>query len=513
MSRLGTSSYRVLPLVVLLGATGCDWGSKSPVPPAHPFKGVSIVAAAIGDPAVLPTLTAQRGEWSADRKAEVTIRDQPVDARSTAGVDLLVFRGERLGELIDAGLLLDLPESLVRPPAAPDSQEGEDGASVAAPPDPFRFADVAPAYRDQVAKYGNTRVALPYGGTALVLVYHRDAFENEANRAAAKEAKLELKPPETWEELDALARFFQGRDWNQDGRPDAGIALAFGPDPDGLGDATYLARAAGLGQHHDQYSFLFDADTMAARIDSPPFVEALEKLVALKAAGPDGVETFDAKAARQAFAERKAAFLIDRAERAASWGDGKAIGVAQLPGSKRVFDPTRNQYETVSRPNRPTYLPDGGGWLVAVCASSTGSKREAALDFAKYLVSPEVASHVRADPAFPILTVRSSLLSLGPPDSQGAKGVDSRQWSNAVGQTLLADRVVPGLRIPDAQGYLADLAKGRAAALQGESAQSALRGVAQAWNERSRRHGLKRQLWHYRRSLNSLATSPQPPAP
>jgi multiple sugar transport system substrate-binding protein len=36
--------------------------------------------------------------------------------------------------------------------------------------------------------------------------------------------------------------------------------------------------------------------------------------------------------------------------------------------------------------------------------------------------------------------------------------------------------------------------------------------VAAAWTERTKTLGPKRQLWHYRRSLNNLATLPQPPA-
>ena len=130
--------------------------------------------------------------------------------------------------------------------------------------------------------------------SALVLVYRRDAFERETNRAAAVEKGLKLEPPKTWEQLDALARFFHGRDWNGDGNPDSGISLVLGADSEGLGDATFLARAASLGQHPDQYSFLFDSSKMEPRIETVPFVEALAGLIALKAAGPPGMERFDA---------------------------------------------------------------------------------------------------------------------------------------------------------------------------------------------------------------------------
>ena len=74
-----------------------------------------------------------------------------------------------------------------------------------------------------------------------MLIYRRDAFERDANLAAAKEKGLKLEAPKTWEELDALARFFQGRDWDGDGSPDHGIALVLGADAEGLGNATFLA--------------------------------------------------------------------------------------------------------------------------------------------------------------------------------------------------------------------------------------------------------------------------------
>ena len=97
----------------------------------------------------------------------------------------------------------------------------------------LQYMDFIPAFREQVSCYGEDRFALPCGASALVLAYRRDAFENDANRAAARAAGLELKPPKTWSELDALARFFEGRDWSGSGKPEHGIVLAMGADPEG----------------------------------------------------------------------------------------------------------------------------------------------------------------------------------------------------------------------------------------------------------------------------------------
>jgi multiple sugar transport system substrate-binding protein len=141
----------------------------------------------------------------------------------------------------------------------------------------------------------------------------------------------------------------------------------------------------------------------------------------------------------------------------------------------------------------------------------TGERQAAALDLVKYLTNPENANRLRSERSFPMLPVRSSLMGQGLPDPLAAPDVDGRLWADAVSRTLQAERVVPGLRIPDTGGYLDDLTKGRVAALAGEPPAQALAAVVKAWSERTRRLGPKHQLWHYRRSLNSLTTSSTPP--
>ncbi|HZW31631.1 MAG TPA: extracellular solute-binding protein, partial [Isosphaeraceae bacterium] len=350
--------------------SGCWQEPKEPITAVPSFQGLVVKVGALDDAALLAGVTAQRGEWVASRGGELSIRQQPLALESLGEVDVLLFPAHRLGDLVDAGALATIPNEAVLPPAPKDSEEagGQPDPAGTAPEreDTYRYMDIARAYRDQVTRAGSDRVALPLGGSALVLVYRRDAFERAANQAAARDKGLKLELPATWEQLDALARFFQGRDWDGDGRPDHGLALVLGPDPEGLGNATFLARAASLGQHPDHYSFLFDSDTMNPRIGTPPFVESLQALIALKTCGPPGGERSDAESARQAFRNGTVAMLIDRAERAATWSHGKPLGVGPLPGSDRVFNPSQKTWETPARRNAPSFLPRGGGWLVGV---------------------------------------------------------------------------------------------------------------------------------------------------
>ena len=435
---------------------------------APSFPGISIKVGALGDAAILAGVSPQRGEWEASRKGDIAIRDESLTLETLSSVDVVLFPAERLGDLVNAGVLAPIPNAAVLPPRPPeDETENQDrrepDVAKAALDDTFQYMDIAPAFREDVSKYGPERVALPCGGSALVLVYRRDAFESDPNREAARKAGLSLEqPPATWPQLDALARFFQGRDWNGDGAPDHGIALALGADTEGVGDATFLARAASLGLHRDQYSFLFDADDMSSANRQPSVRRGPARFgCARRRAGPPGMERFDAAAAREAFRTGKVALLIDRAERAATWSHGKPVGVAPLPGSDRVFEPIRKEWMPSSPRNAPSYLPHGGGWLVGINGRLAGTQLEAALDFAKYLANPENTNRLRAERAFPMLPVRTSQMGQGMPDPLSAPDVDSRLWSDAVSRTLLAERVVPGLRIPGADGYLSDLSKGR----------------------------------------------------
>ena len=520
----GPNPLKTTPLfgLVLLLLAGCESGPP-PVPPL-PHEGVELVVAALGDISLLEAIRVQTGEWERDTGARLDIRSDAVDLTGAASADLILFPGDQMGALVDAGLLTLVPESAIRPSTifgngnqtdpnlnTPSAEESD----VPAKRDPLDYSDVVLPFRDLVTKYGEDRFALPLGGSSLVLAYRRDAFRSQVNLAAAKAAGLELEPPTTWEQLDALARFFQGRDWNADGTPDFGISAALGTDAEGMGSDIFVARAAASGQPADQYALLFDPETLEPRIDSPPFVEALQALVNWKQAGPPELSEMTPEAARAAFREGRTALLIDRPERAQQWTDPRKpvdVAVAPLPGSTRVFDPTRKTWTTPRIPNRIGFLRRGGGWLGGVNARSDSRKSQAALALLVQLASPEIAQEIVSDPAFPMTPVRTSNLALGLPDPRSAVGVDNRGWGQAVLDTFGAPRTVVSLRIPQSLDYLHDLETARLGALKGEAPEAVLKATADQWKQRSVALGLDRQIWHYRRSLNKLSTTSQPPA-
>ncbi len=507
-------TWLLLGLIGSVGWTGCGENPPAAVTRPDRFDGMKLVVGVVGDPSLRRSITAQRGEWTARTGSELNFIETPIDPRAIPNnVDVLVFAGDRLGDLVDAEALAVLPESLVAPPPAPDpaTTSADPDAKPVEMVDPLKFREVVPVFRDQVSRYGPDRFGLPIGGSALVVAFHRSAFTDPKHVEAAKAAGIVLRPDELWKNFDKLAEFFHGRDFNDDGQPDYGVALAWGADFEGVGNAVYLARTAASALHPDQYSFLFDSETTEPRVTSPPFVESLQALVALKAFGPPGAGSFDANAARAAFKSGRVALLIDRAEMAATWGTGRfPIGVAPLPGSDRIFDPSRAHWDNLETPSRPSYLPSGGGWLVGITASS--KQRPAAEAFVRYLASPETTDRLRAEQDFPMLAVRGPQLTQGLVNPRSCPGVETRPWADSVAKTLNADKVVPGLRVPDASGYLNDLTTARVGAVTGQPVELALQSLAAAWTKRTQALGLSRQTWHHRRSLNGPSTVATPPA-
>jgi len=493
----------VLPFLILLPA-GC--GSEPEKKSERSFPGVKITVAAVGDVASLEAVKAWRSTWERETGGSVTFVPEAVEPADLKGAHVVLYPADRLGDMVDNRALGVLLDDSVRPPIPLGSKT--------LPPDRLAYSDIAPAFREQVAKYGDERFGLPIGGSGLVLIYRRDAFESEANREAAKAKGITLEPPKTWEDLDALAAFFHGRDWDGDGTPESGIVAALGPDPEGVGDTIVLARAAALGQHPDYFGLLFDNDTMEPRIVSPPFVEALSAVSAWKKAAPPRVETFDAEAARAALRAGAAARLVDQGARAAHRTAPKrpsAVSVSALPGSPRVYDPGRKSWGPAVGLNRVMYLPRGGGWVAGVSGTATGPPRQAAIDFVRSIAGPETSRLLVADPARLMLPVRNAQLGGGLPDPRAAQGVDSSAWGIAVARTVTAPRIVPGLRIPGTDRYLSAFGKARVAAMNDTPAESALSDAAKAWAEITKSLGVERQLWHYQRSLNKIITERVPP--
>src|SRR5689334_17637135 len=113
MVRVRRGRAALVALTVAVAVAGCSGSGNTEGPAAAPaggpeapaWPGVKLVVAAVGEAPILASVAAQRGEWEASRGAAVAVRDTPATPADTAGAHVLVFRGDRLGDLVDAGAL------------------------------------------------------------------------------------------------------------------------------------------------------------------------------------------------------------------------------------------------------------------------------------------------------------------------------------------------------------------------------------------------------------------------
>jgi len=211
-----------------------------------------------------------------------------------------------------------------------------------------------------------------YGGNndhdAQVLYYRKDIIEDPEWQAAFEEEMGYPMPVEleTWEDALAVAQFFNGKDWNEDGDPDDGITLHL--KVGGQGFFHFLALSAPyvvtpapgddprqVDKYHNIY--FFDPETMEPLINSPGHVRALEMLIELSKAGPSAMWGWE-------LGEAWADFLSGNAIMTFSWGDvgslsqdpaqsviqGK-LGARGIPGTKFPYDMEAGEFMELEQPN------------------------------------------------------------------------------------------------------------------------------------------------------------------
>ena len=218
--------------------------------------------------------------------------------------------GHGLGTLVEADRLVPVPQEVRE-------------SSQAAWPDLFLLVQ-------QGTVWGEDVWAVPLGRRRLTLLYRRDLFE-----------KFNRTPPTTWAEYQALVQFFAKRENLGDSAPPADAAWhgTLEPLAGGWGAKLLLSRAAAYAKHRDNFSTLFNIETFEPLVAGPPFVRALEELVAANRR----------RAARRSplGRVRRAGRLFLPASRRwpLTWptaaGRGEVdvkVGFAELPGGSQMFN-------------------------------------------------------------------------------------------------------------------------------------------------------------------------------
>ncbi|TWT36257.1 hypothetical protein KOR34_11610 [Posidoniimonas corsicana] len=368
------------------------------------------------------------GEWRELSGGGFEIVEPAADG-AAAETDLLIFSPVQLGELCEEGALRPVRDSTL--------------AS-----DALAFDDFYPAVRDQLLRYGGRTMALPIGCVTPVVA-------------------TTSEEPVQW---DAVGYFpFVTRE-SPSGMPRPAWQL--------------LARAAPLAVDDLRESVLFNPETMAPAIESPPFVAALAQLVdaAQLKAGPTTA------ALRTPFRD---GVLSDEP---AVWTHAQTP-----PGAPRRYDAVRSDWVSVSGPPRRVSLVGVDGRLIGVTAGSRNAA--AAFRLAAWLAGKSNARQLSvAGPH--VANVRRSL-SRSSDNWLGIGGAGlGREVALAADQSWQSEHQLPVPRLIEAERYLAVLDEAVKQAAGGSaSPEDALRRASERWDELTDEVGRERQRRCYLRHL------------
>lgn len=477
---------RFWPLWLLLSwlLVGCKGDKQAPSGPSSAaLPEIQVHLLVVDDPDMAAAIEQLRGDWKARTGAVVSIAELSASDLVLAGslaepIDAIIYPSGQLGLLLQRKWIAPLPADYATNPALAWS-------------DTFELLQLAET------KWGQAAYAIPFGSPVLTCYYRADLLE-----------RFHKRPPQTWSDYHELAAFFNRRENLGDAAPGADTEW-FGtvePLARGWSGRVLLARAAAYAKHRDHYSALFQIDTMQPLVGGPPFVRALEELVADARLGRPNSLELDLAGARREFLAGHAALALSYPSHAGRLKSPPedaplAIGFVELPGSSKVYNFASAKWETrgAEESTRVSLLCLAGR-LGSVAEQA--AHPDNAFQLLAWLSGQEWGSKISGASPATTLYRRSQIRAPQPwldplTDAQAAQ-----QYAHSVHDALSRPGYLFALRIPRQERYLAALDAAVAQAVGGQkSPAEALEGAAAEWSAITTELGLEAQRKAYRQSL------------
>ena len=468
----------VVLLLLATGTVACRPSASEQA--SHPARQVELKLFIVDDPGMCEAIERLQAEWKARTGSTVVVEQISADAliagdAPTAGRDAVIYPAAYMGSLAQANAITPLPADY----AANDELAWSDT---------FELAQVAET------RWGQTPWAVSFGSALLTCYYRADLFD-----------KYHKRPPQTWSEYHELCEFFSKRE-NLAGvdLPDD-WAAAIEPLASPWAGRVLLARAAAYAKHRDHYSTLFKIDNMEPLVAGPPFVRALEEMIADEKLGPQDRSRLDPWSAGQRFLDGKSALALaiptHASLSAAKDRKPPAIAFAELPGSAKVYSFASASWEN-RKSDESSQVPLLGftGRLGSIAAQS--AQPAGAFQLLAWLSGKEWGTAVSTASTATSLYRRSQLVEPRPWVDPQIDAQAARQFAEVQRDALSRQAYLSVPRLPGHDKYMAALDVAVQAALSQEKpASEALAGAAEGWRNITAQLGIAAQRAAYRQSL------------
>jgi len=430
--------------------------------------------------------TGAKINWIDLAQADYNARLQQSIATGTVDFDILEMGAPFEGDTAGKGLLDEMPDWVKKQ---------------------IDIDDLVAYLKPPVGTWDGKTYRVSIDGDAHTFSYRKDYLSDPAISGATGVTEM----PKTWQQVDEWSKKIKGQ------KDPLTQQNAFGfLDPlkgwGGFGFYFLEDRATAYAKHPNDRAWLFDPDTMKPRVNNPAFVQAIQDVMDLIAAGAYPADQINADPGTTAFQQ----FLAGTGAALCWWGDvgsmartsdtsvvGDVVAFSANPGSDKVYNSKTGEWE---KPEGGNFAPNlaylGWGIYVTNRVSKDEKKRKAAWSAAAHLGGKDLSLWTVAYPSG-FQPYRQSHFNY---DEWEKAGYDRAYIENYLGSNLDSynhPNAAIEPRIPGIFQYYSvaedELAKGYAG--QYKSAQETADAIAAAWEKITDQIGRESQIKLYKASL------------
>src|ERR1700716_1041145 len=436
---------RAVLLVMAVGLVAACNSNNSPS--GGQFSGTTVRVVTFTGPQIAEPLQRRAPDFEKLTGAKVQVITVPFSdlyqkvltdfATKTNSYDATVFDPQWMGDYVPSGYLEDLTDRVQKDSA-------------------LQWSDIAPFFRDFSATFKGRVYTVPLDGDFQMVYYRTDLLQKDG-----------LQPPATWDDYNSIAKHFQGKDLNGDGKPDFGSCWAMKRSAQSYWMFISVAAAFLQSQGTKQGAF-FNTDNMQPLTNTAGAAAALDVYKQLSKIGPPDQLNQDVGDSRGLFVTGRCALSLD-------WGDigplavdptqskvQDKVGAIILPGSKRVFDRASGQLADCNATLCP-YATNGvnhapfaafGGWSGAINKSASAKAKYGAVAFLSYMSQSAQSSKDVTIGKTGFNPYRNShFTNQGPWLASGMSAQAASDYLGAIQSSLQSPNMVLDMRIPQTAFY------------------------------------------------------------